>query len=116
MIIGFSTPILFYQKPIDFRNQIDGLALIVSDQLGQNPSSGQLFVFRNRQANKLKLLWWDEHGFWLCYKRIEKGFFKFPKAQEGSLELSKDQFLVLISGLDFKNQAYLKKLNPTNFY
>jgi transposase len=57
MMIGFLNPIWFYQKPVDFRNQIDGLALIVSDQLRQNPASGQLFIFRNRQANKIKLLW-----------------------------------------------------------
>jgi transposase len=116
MMIGFSNPIWFYQKPVDFRKQIDGLALMISDQLGQNPASGQLFIFRNRQANKIKLLWWDDHGFWLCYKRTEKGCFKFPKDQTGSLELSKDQLLVLISGLDFTHQNYLKKLNPINFF
>ena len=116
MMIGFLNPIWFYQKPVDFRKQIDGLTLIISDQLRQNPASGQLFVFRNRQANKIKLLWWDEHGFWLCYKRIEKGHFKFPKDQNGSVELSKDQFLVLIAGLDFMQQNYLKKSKPTQFF
>jgi transposase len=116
MLLGLKQPIWFYQQPIDFRKQIDGLALLVADQLNGNPSSGELFVFRNRQGNKLKLLWWDDHGFCLLYKRIEKGRFKFPAIMNRTLEISKDQFMVLFAGLDFSRQNYLKKLSPKNFY
>lgn len=116
MMIGLPQPIWFYRQPINFRLQIDGLALLVSDRLQRDPTSGQLFVFRNRQANKLKLLWWDNHGFWLFYKRIEKGRFKFPTITEETLELTRDQMLVLIAGLDFIGQSYIKKLTAENFY
>jgi transposase len=116
MLLGFRQPIWFYQRPVDFRKQIDGLALLVADQLNKDPASGQLFIFRNRYANKLKLLWWDDHGFWLCYKRIEKERFKFPNIEDHTLELSRDQFIILIAGLDFTQQKYLKKLAPTHFY
>jgi len=116
MLMGFNQPIWFYQQPVDFRKQIDGLVLLVADQLNQDPVSGQLFIFRNRQSNKLKLLWWDNNGFWLFYKRIEKGRFKLPKISESSLKLSKDQLSVLLAGLNFMEQSYLEKIDPKNFF
>ena len=78
----------FYQRPVDFRCQIDGLTLLVAAQLNQDPTSGHLFIFRNRQANKLKLLWWDQNGFWLFYKRLEKGKFKFPNISDCALSFA----------------------------
>ncbi len=48
----------------------------VADHLKLNPTSGQIFLFRNRHANKIKLLWWERNGFWLCYKRLEQGKLK----------------------------------------
>lgn len=116
MLIGFNQPIWFYQQPVDFRKQIDGLVLLVADQLNLNPASGQLFIFRNRQSNKLKLLWWDTNGFWLFYKRIEKGRFKLPKICDTSIQLTKDQLSVLLAGLSFMEQTYLEKLDPTHFF
>ena len=106
----------FYQHPVDFRKQIDGLTLIVADKLEQDPTSGQLFIFRNRQANKLKLLWWDKNGFWLFYKRMEKGRFKFPGITDEILELTKDQLSVLLAGLDFTRQDYLAEVTAKYFY
>ena len=57
---------------------MDGLIMLVADHLKLNPTSGQLFLFRNRHANKIKVLWWERNGFWLCYKRLEQGRLKFP--------------------------------------
>jgi len=59
--------------PCDLRKSIDGLALAVETSLGHSPLSGSVFVFFNRGRDKVKLLWWDRHGFWLAYKRLEKG-------------------------------------------
>jgi len=56
MWFGFSDKIWLYHQPIDFRKQIDGLVVLVADQLQADPTSGQLFVFRNRSSNKIKLL------------------------------------------------------------
>ena len=116
MLFGFSQDIWFYQYPVDFRKQIDGLVILVSDKLELDPVSGQLFIFRNRQANKLKLLWWDSNGFWLFYKRVEKGRFKLPDITEATLSLCKDQLSVLLAGLDFTNQAYLDKVTAKHFF
>ena len=114
--MGFNQPIWFYQNPVDFRKQIDGLVILVADQLSLNPTSGQLFIFRNRQSNKLKLLWWDNNGFWLFYKRIEKGRFKLPRICDTSIKLSKDQLSVLLAGLNFMEQKYMAPVNAKHFF
>ena len=57
---------------------MDGLVILVADHLQMKPTLGQLFLFRNRTANKIKFPWWDNNGFWLFYKRLEKGRFQFP--------------------------------------
>lgn len=116
MLWGFKHQIWLYQQPIDFRKQIDGLVMMVADVLKHDPVSGQLFIFRNREADKLKLLLWDENGFWLLYKRLEKGRFRFPQIVGGSMELSRDELQALLLGLDFKKQHYLPKINAKNFY
>lgn len=65
MLFSFANPIWLYPKPVDFRKQMDGLVMLVADHLNLNPLTGQLFLFRNRESNKIKLLWWDRNGFWL---------------------------------------------------
>lgn len=116
MLPSFNGDIWFYPKPIDFRKQIDGIVLLIADQLQLNPISGQLFLFRNRQANKIKMLWWDCNGFWLCYKRLEKGNLKFPKISDQALELTRDQLNWLLSGLDCMQQVALPEINAVNFF
>lgn len=116
MIFSFSTPIWFYSKPIDFRKQLDGLATLVADQLQMNPASGQLYIFRNRSSNKLKMIWWDTNGFWLCYRRLEKDCLVFPPVGDGAMELSRDQLGWLLSGLNFMEHKSFSEIKPTNFY
>lgn len=69
--------VLIYSQPIDMRKAIDGLALLVSDQLDESPSSGAWYVFYNRGSDKLKVLYWQRNGFCLFYKRLEKGRFQW---------------------------------------
>ena len=69
-------------QPINMRKSFDGLAVIVQEVLKQNPLSSHLFVFRNKPADKIKLLVWDRNGFVIYYKRLEKGRFKFPKPSQ----------------------------------
>ena len=66
-------------SPVDFRKNMDTLALLVSHELGANPLSGTLFVFFNRGLDKVKILQYDRHGFWLCYKRLARERFVLPK-------------------------------------
>ena len=66
-------------SPVDFRKNMDTLALLVSRELGANPLSGTMFVFFNRGLDKVKILQYDRHGFWLCYKRLERVRFVLPR-------------------------------------
>src|SRR5262245_47882825 len=116
MLSSYSLPIWLYVNPIDFRKQMDGLVVLIADHLQLNPASGQLFLFRNKSANKIKLLWWDRNGFWLCYKRLEQGRLIFPAISDHVLELTRDQLSWLLSGLDYLKQMMLPKLSPTQFF
>lgn len=116
MFVPFNASIWLYPSPIDFRKQIDGLVMLVADHLNLNPTSGQIFLFRNRYANKIKLLFWDRNGFWLCYKRLEKGRLKFPKKQDEVMLLTNEQLSWLLSGIDFTKQTLLPTVTATNFY
>ena len=116
MLLSFSEPIWFYGEPVDFRKQMDGLIILVSDCLEKPATSGHLFLFRNRSRNKLKMLWWDRNGFWLFYKRLEKGRFIFPGVEGGVLELSRDQLSWLLSGLDCLGHEGLGEVKATHFY
>lgn len=116
MFLPFANTIWLYPKPIDFRKQIDGLVMLIADHLKLNPLSGQLFLFRNRHANKIKLLWWDRNGFWLSYKRLEKGAFIFPEIHDSSLVLTADQLSWLLSGLDFSKHCLLPEITAVNYY
>lgn len=116
MLFSFTAAIWLYPTPIDFRKQIDGLVLLVADYLQLNPTSGQLFLFRNRSANKIKMLWWEHNGFWLFYKRLEKGRLTYPPHTAEKMELTRDQFIWLLSGLDFTKQTSLPAVKATHFY
>jgi transposase len=116
MLSTYQTPIWLYSNPVDFRKQIDGLVILIADQLALNPTSGQLFLFRNRSSNKIKLLWWDRNGFWLCYKRLEEGRLIFPPMLEQTIELTRDQLSWLLSGLNYLEQRLLPEVKAYNFF
>lgn len=89
-------------KPIDMRKSFDGLAEQVRQFLKQDPLSGNLFVFRNRGGQLLKILWWDRNGLAIYYKRLERGAFAFPRLPEAShpsLQLSREELQRLLAGL-----------------
>jgi len=115
-MFGLTVPIWYYSSPIDFRKQMDGLVVVIASMLEKNPTSGELFVFRNRQATRLKMLWWDTNGFWLFYRRLEKQRFKLPKATDECLTLSGDQLTWLLSGLDFTQFRSFNNINSKYFY
>ena len=76
------TRVYIAAEPLDFRKQIDGLALAVQETLQLDPFSAHLFVFTNRTRDKLKLLYWHHNGYVLLYKRLKKGRFQWPVTQE----------------------------------
>lgn len=78
--IDAHTRVYISPTPLDFRRQIDGLALAVQEVLLLDPFSSHLFAFTNRRKDKLKLLYWHHNGFILLYKRLEKHTFCWPAA------------------------------------
>ena len=98
--------------PVDMRKSFDGLAEVVRSFLGRDPLSGSLFVFRNRGGHLLKILWWDRDGLAIYYKRLERGAFHFPRTNETAVEISRDQFLRLLSGHDVVG----RRSRPENFF
>lgn len=83
----------------DMRKSIDGLASVV-DALGLEPLSDAGFIFCNRHRDKLKILFWDTNGFWLYYRRLEKGRFQWPApVSDGTVHITRQQLNWLLSGL-----------------
>jgi len=87
-------------KATDMRKSFDTLAELVRQQLQGDPLSGQLFVFRNKRADRVKLLYWDEDGFVIVYKRLEAGTFRFPTAATAGVEVRAADLQMLLDGVD----------------
>ena len=86
----------------DMRKGMDGLAALVQTALAENPFSGQLFVFRGRRGDLLKLLWFDGDGLCLFAKRLERGRFVWPQAMSGVVSLGAAQLSMLLEGIDWR--------------
>jgi transposase len=89
-------------EPVDFRKSLDSLAALVQHHYGMKPFSGDIFIFRNRGADKLKALFWDGTGMVLVTKYLEDGQFRWPNLRDGVYTVSRSQFEALIEGLDWK--------------
>ena len=91
MILDFESVDVFIRPGVtDMRKQANGLSIVVEQQMRENPGSGSLFLFCNREKKLLKGLWWDRNGFWLAQKRLEKGRFPWPNTEEDARQISSD--------------------------
>lgn len=90
--------------PTDLRKSIDGLAVLVKEGFELDPFSPCLFVFCNRQRDKIKILQWEHNGFWLHYRRLERGKFQWPAENcgSGTITISRRQLRWLLDGLSLK--------------
>ncbi len=81
------------------------MAALVRDTLGGDPLSGNIFVFRNKAADRIKLLVWEEDGYPIWYKRLEIGTFRFPAADDGSpqVEIRTANLIMLLTGIDLSS-------------
>jgi transposase len=86
----------------DLRNGFDGLAGLVQTRLTEDAFSGQLFVFRGRRGDRVKMLWFDGEGLCLFSKRLEHGKFVWPRATTGTVHLSSAQLSMLLEGIDWR--------------
>lgn len=86
--------------PADLRRSIDGLAGLVRSEFQDDPLSGDLFAFANRRRDRLKILLWECSGFWVLYKRLEKGTFAWPKGLLAKEEMPLADFSLLLEGIE----------------
>ena len=88
-----------HNQPTDMRKSFDGLSGIVQGQLKQNPTNGSVYVFINKKRNRIKLLHWEQGGFTLYYKRLEKGVFELPKPMDKTLLISWSTLMMVVEGI-----------------
>ena len=90
-------------QPTDLRKSFDTLAELVRQHLHNDPLSGPVFVFRNQRGDRVKLLYWDEDGFVIVYKRLEEGTFRWPAVAAGqpSVALRAAELAMLLDGIDW---------------
>jgi transposase len=86
----------------DLRRGFTGLSGMVQTKLEQDPFCGHAFVFRGRRGDLIKVLWWDGDGLCLFAKRLERGRFVWPKAENGTVSLSRAQLSMLLEGIDWR--------------
>lgn len=113
--VGPATRIYLAAGATDMRKGFEGLYGLVRDQLQLEPLSGHIFLFSNAQRNRLKLLFWDGSGLWVCAKRLEKGRFRWPAAEAGQSKvvLSQEELALLVGGIDLagsKRRAWFRKV------
>jgi transposase len=116
MMISLPTSVSIWlaTRATDLRKSFDSLAELVRQQLGGDPLSGQLFVFRNKRADRVKLLYWDEDGYVIVYKRLEAGTFRFPAAEAAGVQIRAADLQMLLDGIDLasarRQQRYRRPL------
>jgi transposase len=112
---GPATRIYLAAGATDMRKGFEGLYGLARDRLQCEPLSGHIFVFANAQRNRLKLLFWDGSGLWVCAKRLEKGRFHWPRVASGETKvtLSPAELTLLLGGIDLaatKRRAWYRTL------
>jgi transposase len=114
-MLSLNLPVRIYlcTRYADLRKSFDGLAQLVREFLGADPLSGHLFVFRNKRGDRVKLLYWDDDGYAIWYKRLEVGSFVLPPADatrtrtgEHGLTLRPAELTMLLDGVDL---AHIKR-------
>ncbi len=99
--ISNQTRFFLYSEPTDMRKSFDGLCGIVSNELAADALSGDVYIFINKRRDRIKMLIWDRNGFWILYKRLEKGSFQrlISRDSKGSY-ISYETLIMLLEGID----------------
>ena len=95
------------------RRGFTGLSGMVQTALKENPFSGQVFIFRGRRGDLIKVLWWDGDGLCLFAKRLERGKYKWPARDSVSIELTEHELHLLLDGVDFTR---IRRLPPFSLH
>jgi transposase len=94
--------------PVDFRKGFDGLVAIVRDHFREDPFNGDLFCFFNRRRDRVKVLVWDRNGFWVHYKRLERGTFERIVGDGARAQIERAQLSMLLEGIATKDTKFRK--------
>jgi transposase len=100
LTLGLTGRIWVCTTPQDGRKSFDGLQAVVTAHLGKDPLSGDLFVFRNKRGDRLKILAWQGDGFALYLRRLEKGTFAFPKADTAEVSITATELTMILGGVE----------------
>ncbi len=110
-----ATRVLVATTPVDLRGSFNRLYSLVVEQLKGDPLSGHLFVFTNGRRNRVKVLYWDGSGLWVCAKRLEQGRFTWPVSENGQIDLRGEEFSASIHGLEVRSKKnwYRRSIRPS---
>jgi transposase len=103
--LSAATRVFVATAPVDLRGSFNRLFALTQTVLQQDPLSGHWFVFANRQRNRVKILFWDGSGLWVCAKRLERGRFTWPAAESARASLRSEELSALLSGLEVQAKA-----------
>jgi transposase len=114
--MGAATRIYLAPGATDMRQGFNGLYGLVRDRLLCDPLSGHLFLFANAQKNRLKILFWDQSGLWVCAKKLERGRFHWPAGDSSAskIVLSHEELALLLGGIDLaqtRRRRWYRKVN-----
>ncbi len=101
------------KQTTDMRRSFDGLAMMVQCVIKQNPLSGHIFVFRNKRGNMMKLLYWDNDGYAIWYKRLEKGTFFWPSDIQEGVAIDSRDFAMILEGVMLSKTVKEKRFRLT---
>ena len=100
-----SVRIYVASRPVDLRKGMYKLASVARRVVKQDPMNGHIFVFINRERNRLKALWWDRSGWLLLYKKLERGTFRLPTEPllgQSHVELDAGELAMMLEGVEFR--------------
>jgi transposase len=100
LTLGLTGRIYVCAEPVDGRKSFDGLAAVVTSHLARDPLSGDLFVFKNRRGDRLKILAWHGDGFALYLRRLERGTFAFPPAKAAAVSVTATELAMILGGVE----------------
>lgn len=107
-----SVRIFLCKEPTDMRRGFDSLSAMTRSLIQMDPLSGHLFVFRNRRRDRVKILYWDRSGFWILYKRLEKGTFCFPDGEQRVAEIEASELALMLEGINLAGSTRRPRFVP----
>ncbi len=105
LTLGLTGRIWICVEPQDGRKSFDGLAAVVTSHLARDPLSGDLYVFRNRRGDRLKILAWQGNGFALYLRRLERGTIRYPTAGAAEVSVAPTELAMILGGIDLARRS-----------